>query len=166
MFIGTSDSSDGASNADITVLSDGTYLNIAGSIPAVVWTVIKGGSNHNTYGGDRTGLRSHLNGGGDIPTISYWGVCYQLEVVVQDTTTTEAPTTTGETEGIVVTAAPTSTAAPSPSDPTNRGRRRRGRRETLLLTGTGSTWPLAALGLVLLSVGLVIVVSQRVRIQA
>ena len=71
----------------------------------------------------------------------------------------------------MVTSAPTTTtattAAPSSSDPTTtEGAGDAAGGETLPLTGIGSSWPLAALGLVLLSVGLVIVVSQRARIQA
>ena len=56
LWIGTSNSSAGLSNSDISVSSNGTYLNVAGSGATVRWSMVKAGPNHNIYGTDRVGL--------------------------------------------------------------------------------------------------------------
>ena len=171
-FIGTSDSSAGASNNDITVASNGKYLNITTIDHIVVWSVVKDGPNYNRYGGDYVGLHSPLNNGGAIPQISHWGVCYAQSVSIGETTTTvgrstttqvEETTTSQVEETTTTTEATTTTTEPeTPSGPS--GDLDEGSPE-LPRTGPSVLTMLSIIGLLTIAAGVVLLAAQQRRIQ-
>lgn len=63
-----------------TLVGGGLYLDItAGGNVNVLGAVIKGGPDANLYWGDLEGLHSPLNNGGNIPAISHWTICYDVD---------------------------------------------------------------------------------------
>lgn len=69
-------------NVTGTLVGDGLYLDItAGANVNVLGAVIKGGSDSNLYTGDLQGLHSPLANSGNIPAISHWTICYEIEDV-------------------------------------------------------------------------------------
>lgn len=69
-------------NVTGTLVGDGLYLDItAGANVNVLGAVIKGGNDSNLYTGDLQGLHSPLANSGNIPAISHWTICYELEDV-------------------------------------------------------------------------------------
>jgi hypothetical protein len=71
----------GGTQDGITVtVTDATYLSYtADSSVTVYGAVIKGGDAYNVYpAGVTTDLRAPLNGGGQIPQISHWFICYDV----------------------------------------------------------------------------------------
>ena len=72
----------GASDGFVTgtLVGDGKYLDItAGPDVTVLGAVIKGGNDANLYWGDLEGLHSPLTNSGNLPAISHWTICYELE---------------------------------------------------------------------------------------
>jgi hypothetical protein len=63
-----------------TLVGGGRYLDItAGPNVDVLGTVVKGGPDANLYWGDLEGLHSPLTNAGNIPAISHWTICYDVE---------------------------------------------------------------------------------------
>ncbi len=96
--------SGGASNQFITVVSDGTYLDVTVQ-PGVTVTgaVVKGGPNYNVYpgglfvDGTENDLHAPLVGNDNVPTISHWFICGTLGTPSTPPTTTSTTTTTATT---------------------------------------------------------------------
>ncbi len=100
--------SNSADGITVTGQANKQYIDVtvdANSNVVLDVIVVKGGPNYNVYPGTvRDNLRSPLNGGGNIPAISHWFICYHAGTVETTTTTTTVVTTT--TVPVVTTTVP------------------------------------------------------------
>jgi LPXTG-motif cell wall-anchored protein len=90
-------------------VTDNKYVTLTSVDPSVTIqvVVVKGGDNYNKYSPYLTPMQSPLNGGGNVPNLSHWFVCYTVTPVV--TTTAAEVTTTTAAEVTTTTAAEVTT---------------------------------------------------------
>ena len=76
-------------------VTDNKYVTLTSVDPSVTIqvVVVKGGDNYHLYNPPVVDMRSPLNGGGNVPDLSHWYLCY---TVATTTTTAEVTTTTAE----------------------------------------------------------------------
>ena len=143
------DSSSGGSASDIVVTNDGIYLQVTnGGTYVIDVVIVKGGPAYNVYPGTVTSnLRSPVNGGGSIPAISHWFLCYHAGDPATTTTTGDpATTTTTSNVGGLNDSATNPVVAQTQAARTSAS-------ATLPVTGSNEALPLVALGLLLIVAG-------------
>ena len=115
---GSSIETTGDANVTATVSAhqpEGEELNVVLGPNVVIDAIlVKGGNGYNVYSSAVPSMISPLNGGGNIPAISHYVICYHLGTTTTETppqettpTTTQAPTqVAGQTVQRTVTAQP------------------------------------------------------------
>jgi hypothetical protein len=106
-------------NVSGTVSGGGTTLNVTNNGGVEIHAiVVKGGNGYNVYSTNVPNMIPPLTGGGQIPAISHWFVCYgpPVTTTTAPTTTTTSPPTTAPPTTAGARAAPTQPVpAPSPA---------------------------------------------------
>lgn len=103
-------SGNGGNSVISYTVTDNKYVTLT-SVDVTVTiqvVVVKGGDHYNVYNPAVVGMQSPLNGGGQVPNLSHWYVCYTVTPV---TTTTAAEVTTTTAEVTTTTAEATTTTA-------------------------------------------------------
>jgi len=98
-------------------VTDDKYVTLTSVDPSVTIqvVVVKGGDNYHLYNPPLADMRSPLNGGGNVPDLSHWFLCY---TVSQGTTTTAAEVTTTTAAEVTTTTAADVTTTTAAEDTT------------------------------------------------